>query len=99
LQAGEPAPTRLEGSEDALVVRPRLEVELRRLPEGGASFVLALKDGNSLAEAAGIAFEKAPRFDLTANLTLLIASGAIVGLRAEAADPRDQRDLIGRVER
>jgi hypothetical protein len=89
LQAGEPAPTRLEGSEDALVVRPRLEVELRRLPEGGASFVLALKDGKSLAKAAAIALGEAPHFHLTANLTLLIESGAIIGFRAEAADPRD----------
>ena len=33
-QTGGVPPTRLEGREDALVVRPKLEVEIRRLPQG-----------------------------------------------------------------
>jgi hypothetical protein len=88
-QGGDVPPMRLEGSEDSLVVRPSLEVELYRLPEGGASFVLALKEEKSLAEAAAIALAEANRFDLTANLALLIGSGAIVSFRAPRADPRD----------
>lgn len=68
------------GAEDALVVRPKLEVEVRHLPEGGAVFVLALKDGASLQEAASSAMQEAPAFDLKANLAGLISSGAIVGV-------------------
>lgn len=83
-QGGDVPPTRLEGSEDALVVRSKLEVELQRLPQGGASFILALKAEKSLGEAAAIALDEAPGFDLEANLAGLLASGAVVGV---AADP------------
>jgi len=79
-QTGDVPPTRLEGGEDALVVRPRLEVELRLLPEGGASFLLALKKEKSIGEAAAIAFGQASGFDLEANLAGLIAGGAIIGV-------------------
>jgi hypothetical protein len=86
-QDGEVPATRLEGGEDALVLRPRLEVELRRLPEGGACFILALRERKTLGEAAAIALDEAAGFDLEANLSGLIASGAIIGICA-AADPR-----------
>jgi hypothetical protein len=86
-QDGEVPATRLEGGEDALVLRPRLEVELRRLPEGGACFILALRERKTLGEAAAIALDEAAGFDLEANLTGLIASGAIIGIGA-AAEPR-----------
>ncbi len=75
---------RLEGAEDALVARSRLEVELRLLPEGGASFLLALKEEKSIGEAAAIAFGQTPGFDLEANLVGLIASGAIIGVTPPA---------------
>lgn len=68
------------GGEDALVVRPKLDVEVRRLPEGGAVFVLALQGGATLQEAASSAMQDAPAFDLKANLAGLITSGAIVGV-------------------
>jgi Putative DNA-binding domain len=84
-QAGDVPPTRLEGGEDALVARPRLDVELRRLPQGGASFILALKEKKTLGRAAAVALEDVPSFELEANLAGLIASGAIV---AVTADPR-----------
>ena len=67
-------------------MRPKLEVEIRRLPDGGAPFILALKEGKTLGEAAAIAAEEAPSFALEANLAGLIASGAIIGI-APAADP------------
>jgi hypothetical protein len=82
-QGSDVAPTQLEGSEDALVVRLKLEVEIRRLPQGGASFILALKAAKSLGEAAAIALGEAPGFDLEANLAGLIASGAVVGVPAD----------------
>jgi hypothetical protein len=79
-QAGDMPPTRLEGSEDALVMRPRLEVQLRLLPEGGASFIFALKEEKSIGEAAAIALGQHPGFGLEANLAGLIAAGAIIGV-------------------
>jgi hypothetical protein len=87
-QGGDVPTTRLEGGEDGLVARPRLNVELRLLPPGGASFILALKAEKSLGDAAATALGEAPGFDLEANLAGLIASGAIVGVR-QATDPRD----------
>jgi hypothetical protein len=49
VQEGEVPPTRLEpGGEDALVVRPYLDVEVRRLPPGAASFIVAIKSGESI---------------------------------------------------
>lgn len=85
LQSGDVPPTRVSGAEDALVARPRFEVEIRRLPAGGAAFVLALKEGSPIGEAATAALREAAEFDLEANLAGLIASGAIVGLRVHAS--------------
>lgn len=77
---GEDEPVRLPANgEDALVLRPRLDVEVRRLPEGGAAFVAALQKGTRLTEAAEIALAMAPGFDLAANLAGLMRSGAIAG--------------------
>jgi len=83
-QRADVPPTRLAGREDALVARPRLEVEIRRLPEGGASFILALNEGRPIGEAATTALGEAPGFDLAANLAGLIGSGAIVAVCASA---------------
>ena len=71
---------------ERLVARPLLDVELRLLPEGGASFILALKEERSIGEAAAIAFGQASGFDLQANLAGLIAGSAIIGVRPH---PRD----------
>ena len=78
----EPARLPVEG-EDALIVRPKLDVEVRRLPEGGAVFILALKGGATLECAAEKAIGAAPAFDLEANLAGLVVSGAIIGVGAE----------------
>jgi len=61
--------------EDALVVRPRLEVEVRMLPPGGAAFLLALAAGQPLREAALHALAECPHFDLTDNVAGLISCG------------------------
>jgi hypothetical protein len=79
---GDPAPTLLEGGgEDALVLRPCFDVELRRLPKGAVPFIQALKDGMSLLGAAEAALVEAPEFDLVSNLAALMGSGAIVDMR------------------
>jgi hypothetical protein len=63
--------------EDALAVRPYLDVEVRVLPPGGAAFLLALAGGRSLGEAARTALADDPAFDLTRNLAGLIGSGLV----------------------
>jgi hypothetical protein len=67
-------------AEDALVVRPRLEVEIHRLPPGAARFLRALAAGHPLGQAAADAGAAAPGFDLVASFALLIRSEAVVGL-------------------
>jgi hypothetical protein len=63
--------------EDALVCRPRLEVQVRALPPGGAAFLLALAAGRPLGAAAEAALADDPDFDLTGNLAGLIGSGLV----------------------
>jgi len=64
-------------SEDALVVRPYLDVEVRTLPPGGAAFLLALAEGRPLDEATEAAFADNSNFDLIGNLAGLIGSGLV----------------------
>jgi hypothetical protein len=85
VQSGEPLPVQLSNAEDALVARPGLEVEIRRLPAGGARFVLALQEGHSIGEAANAALTEAPDFDLTANLAGLMGSGVITAVSFDRA--------------
>jgi hypothetical protein len=66
------------GGEDALVVRPRAEVEVRRLPAGGVEFVSALTEGLSLMAAAEAAATADAGFVLVDNLTGLIQSEVLV---------------------
>jgi hypothetical protein len=63
--------------EDALVVRPYLDVEVRLLPPGGAAFLLALDGGLPLGEAAEAALADCSDFDLTRNLAGLIGWGLV----------------------
>jgi Putative DNA-binding domain len=63
--------------EDVLVARPRLDVEVRALPPGGAAFLLALAESHPLGQAAESALADNPDFDLTGNLAGLIGSGLV----------------------
>jgi hypothetical protein len=67
------------GGENALVVRPIAEVEVRRLPAGAATFILSLAAGASLADATTLAFDDDSGFDLAGALRDLFAIKAIVG--------------------
>ena len=62
--------------EDALITRPDLEVMLRRLPSGGATFIESLMSRRSLGEAAALALEISPSFDIAANIAGMIDAGA-----------------------
>ncbi len=90
---GIPAPVDLAGGgEDALVVRPAAEVEVRAMPPAGAEFLNALAPGKSVVEATKTAMTADNRFDLSANLAGLISAGVFVGYTfAEEAGSRKSR--------
>jgi len=66
--------------EQALVVRPALMVEVRRLPPGGAVFVGALLSGCRLGEAVQQAADAAEQFDLAMLLQLIFEAGAVAAV-------------------
>ena len=67
------------GPEAALVARPYLEVEVRRLPPGGLAFLKSLSQGATMASAAEAGMADAEDFDLATSLTVLIGSNIVVG--------------------
>jgi hypothetical protein len=71
--------------QSALVAQLRETVETWILPAGGVRFFSALLAGASLQQAIDRA---GPDFDLAGNLTLLVASGLVVGLHWIEADAR-----------
>ncbi len=66
--------------EDALVARPKLDVEVRRLPPGGGVFLTRLAQSECFTAAAMAALEASPDFDLAVNLACLFGHGLVVGL-------------------
>jgi hypothetical protein len=81
MNTGEQKLASIEGEdwcgEDALIIRPYLDVEVRLLPPGGAAFLLALATARPLGEAAAAAMADYPEFDLPRNLAELIGSGLV----------------------
>jgi hypothetical protein len=67
--------------EDALITRPKYDVVVRRLPPGGAAFLLALLAGRPLREAVASALDVAPSFDIAASIAGMIEAGAFVSAR------------------
>ena len=82
MNSGERDLTSIENwhGEDALLVRPYLDVDVRLLPPGGAAFLLALAGAKPLSEAAAGALTDHPEFDLSSNLAGLIGSGLMRGI-------------------
>ncbi|TAK48463.1 MAG: DUF2063 domain-containing protein [Xanthobacteraceae bacterium] len=77
---GAPAPVDLAaGGEDVLIVRPMADVEVRSLPAGSLEFVQELANEGSILAALQAALTANPRFDLAANLSDLMQSGAVIG--------------------
>lgn len=90
IDGGVPAAVDIDGGgEDALVVRPATEVEIRVLPAGAAVFIQALAAGMPIAGATKSAFDDDPGFDLARALGGLLAADAVVGwnLRDAPHDP------------
>lgn len=69
------------GGEDTLVARPHAEVQVRALPAGGAVFLAALVDGQTLARAADRALHSFPAFNLTDHLTEMLETGLVIAWR------------------
>ncbi|HET6377775.1 MAG TPA: DNA-binding domain-containing protein [Methylocella sp.] len=85
----EPAPIAPWRGEDALVLRPKLSVEVRILLPGGKTFLRRLARGQKLQEAADAALADDPGFDLPANLAALF-TGLATGMSCE---PREERKI------
>jgi Putative DNA-binding domain len=63
---------RSSAAEDALVTRPDMDVTVRLLPPGGATFLMSLVCGESLGAAAAAAIAETHSFDLPANIAGVI---------------------------
>jgi len=74
-RGGEVRPVDMSISESALVTRSAMDVEVRRLPDGGGTFLLALCEGKTLGDAAELAASGHPEFDLSANIAGFLAAG------------------------
>lgn len=75
-----PAATDVSGGcENALVIRPAADVEVRRLPAGAAGFILGIAAKATVADATTLAFDEDSDFDLASALRDLFAINAIVG--------------------
>jgi hypothetical protein len=69
--------------ECALVARPRLDVEVRRLTPDAYEFLSALAQGSSVGDAIDRSVANAPEFDLTECFETLISADITVGLESE----------------
>lgn len=74
-----------KGGDDVLVTRPVLDVRLRKLPPGGAAFITALENGQTVLEAADIAISESASFDLPRNIGGLIEAGVVAALNVVTA--------------
>jgi Putative DNA-binding domain len=75
-------------AEAAIVARPFLKVEVRRLPSGGYAFLSALSEEKTVATAVQIATEVSPKFDVASNLTLLDDAKVVVGIQEAGMSPK-----------
>lgn len=78
---GPVTPIRSSAAEDALITRPGMEVTVRRLPPGGATFLTSLTDGMTLQNAAATAFAEAPSFDLPAGIAAMVEAGVFTTIQ------------------
>lgn len=79
------APVDMAEAEAILVTRPADNVTVTHLTPAGARFADALARGLTLGEAAGLALETDPAFDLNGALTALLSAGAFATVVAPDA--------------
>jgi len=84
--------------EQALVARPFLFVEVRRLPPGGYAFLQALRAGAMIGDAAEAGCSAAPSFDFAANVRLLAESKIAVAFGERGTQPRAKHEPWNRAE-
>jgi hypothetical protein len=75
--------------ENALIARPALQVDVRRLSAGAHEFFSALSNGQPVGSAIAHAVANAPEFDLAECFTTLISADIVVGFEAAEDFPRD----------
>lgn len=66
--------------EEALIIRPSMDVDTRLLPAGGFNFMIALKEGAALEQAALRAMKALEGFDLASHLQGLFEIGAVTAI-------------------
>lgn len=72
---------RSSAAEDALVTRPDMDVEVRLLPPGHATFLTSLIAGETLAEAASKALDETSSFDPSAGIAGMVEAGVFTTLQ------------------
>ena len=70
-------------AQDVLITRPEFDPIPHPLPPGGASWISALMQGETIGSAHETTLTTTPEFDLGATLTLLLQGGAITNLRTK----------------
>ena len=74
-------------SENALVIRPHLDVEVMRLTAGASDFVTHLLGGASLGSAVEQASPADAQFDLTGTVSLLMRTQALSSITTRRNQP------------
>ncbi|MEX3010330.1 DUF2063 domain-containing protein [Hoeflea sp. TYP-13] len=70
-------------AEDGLITRREFDVEIRHLPPGGAAFLQALINGDTLGKAAGSAMEETQDFDLAQAIAAMLEAGVFTGIASQ----------------
>jgi hypothetical protein len=68
-------------AEDALITRPDVDVWVRHLPQGGATFLGALVAGEPLGNAAAEALAETESFDIGAAIAGMLEAGAFTAIQ------------------
>ncbi len=74
------SPPDISASEDALVVRPAIEVNTRALSGGAGEFLAGLMRGQTLQSAADVAADQVSEFDLSLHLSGLFETGCVMAI-------------------
>lgn len=76
-----PKPAHL--AQDVLVTRPEFDPVPQLLPPGGAAWISAISQGQTIGAAMDSAQAEAPDFDLSIPLTLLFSANAMISLKTK----------------
>ncbi len=79
----EGAPKPQSRPQDVLILRPEFDPAPHALPAGGADFITAMRQGQTLGDAAESAENMVENFDLGTVLGLLLTNGAITQIAIE----------------